>query len=335
MEWAGNAGLVLSGRGGQQSSLNSRSDRFRRHAREEDKAGTSQRAPATRGFDVHRLRRGGTHVWLRGGGAVSPTIRGVLRAHPDGERWCLHALTARSPARWRRARTQSARIPPPSDIAMEEPPLDRFPRLPRAQRVRARAGVNRDRSTRRSWRRPPRSARIARTNARGEICAASAGDRQSPLSRVSIKATTTEKLGFTGRPRGFIPSAAHRPRPRSGLPEHRGAWILFPTRCAAPARRTCSTPTQAPGGPPPSSRRRVLHRRFDSPRSSPTLPPARRRQWERGFVTYSNESDRSSASACPPETIRRTWRGERGDGAGHGGRAPSGRPRGGGHRVSV
>ncbi len=147
------------------------------------------------GFDVHAFTDG-DHVWL--GGVRIPAERGVV-AHSDGD-VVLHALTDAVlgalaegdigdafPAE----RSAMARAPRPTAFSPSRPSACR--RAGRAHRQPRRDGAVRERRG---------SARTGTPSARR--IAAIAG---VPLGAVSVKATTTEQLGFIGRGEGIAAQA--------------------------------------------------------------------------------------------------------------------------------
>ncbi len=146
------------------------------------------------GFDVHAFGEG-DHIWL--GGLRVPHTRGVM-AHSDGD-VILHALT--DALLGALADGDIGTHFPPSDPQWRGASSDRFLAYA-AERVRARGGVidHLDvtllcEAPRLGPHREAMRARIA------EI----AGLR---IDQVSLKATTTEKLGFTGRSEGIAAQAA-------------------------------------------------------------------------------------------------------------------------------
>jgi 2-C-methyl-D-erythritol 4-phosphate cytidylyltransferase/2-C-methyl-D-erythritol 2,4-cyclodiphosphate synthase len=156
------------------------------------------------GFDVHAFGEG-DHVWL--GGLKVPHTRGVV-AHSDGD-VILHALT--DALLGALADGDIGTHFPPSDPQWRGASSDRF-LAHAAERVRAQGGVidHLDvtllcEAPRLGPHREAMRARIA------EI----AGVR---VGQVSLKATTTEKLGFTGRSEGIAAQAAATVR----LPEIAG-----------------------------------------------------------------------------------------------------------------
>lgn len=146
------------------------------------------------GFDVHAFTEG-DHVWL--GGVRIPADRGVL-AHSDGD-VALHALT--DALLGAIADGDIGTHFPPSDEQWRGASSDRF--LAHAcGLVRARGGRI-DHLDITVLAEAPRigAHREAIRTRIAEIC-------DVPLSSVSIKATTTEKLGFVGRAEGLAAQAA-------------------------------------------------------------------------------------------------------------------------------
>ncbi|WP_336489201.1 bifunctional 2-C-methyl-D-erythritol 4-phosphate cytidylyltransferase/2-C-methyl-D-erythritol 2,4-cyclodiphosphate synthase [Methylobacterium nigriterrae] len=160
------------------------------------------------GFDVHAFTTG-DHIWL--GGVRIPADRGVL-AHSDGD-VALHALT--DALLGAIADGDIGTHFPPSDERWRGAASDQF--LAHAvSLVRARGGridhldvTVLAEAPRIGQHREAIRARIA------EIAGV-------PLSCVSIKATTTEKLGFVGRAEGLAAQAAATVR----LPEEESATPL-------------------------------------------------------------------------------------------------------------
>lgn len=146
------------------------------------------------GFDVHAFTQG-DHVWL--GGIRIPADRGVL-AHSDGD-VALHALT--DALLGAIADGDIGTHFPPSDEQWRGASSDRF--LAHAVKLVRERGGRIDHLDITVLAEAPRigahreaiRARIA------EICGV-------PLNAVSIKATTTEKLGFVGRAEGLAAQAA-------------------------------------------------------------------------------------------------------------------------------
>jgi 2-C-methyl-D-erythritol 4-phosphate cytidylyltransferase/2-C-methyl-D-erythritol 2,4-cyclodiphosphate synthase len=146
------------------------------------------------GFDVHAFTEG-DHVWL--GGVRIPADRGVL-AHSDGD-VALHALT--DALLGAIADGDIGTHFPPSDEKWRGASSDQF--LAHAcELVRARGGKI-DHLDITVLAEAPRIGRH-----REEIRARIAAIAGVPLSAVSIKATTTEKLGFVGRAEGLAAQAA-------------------------------------------------------------------------------------------------------------------------------
>jgi 2-C-methyl-D-erythritol 4-phosphate cytidylyltransferase/2-C-methyl-D-erythritol 2,4-cyclodiphosphate synthase len=146
------------------------------------------------GFDVHAFTEG-DHVWL--GGVKIPADRGVL-AHSDGD-VALHALT--DALLGAIADGDIGTHFPPSDEQWRGASSDRF--LAHAvELVRARGGKidHLDITV---------LAEAPRIGAHREAIRARIAEIAGvPLSSVSIKATTTEKLGFVGRAEGLAAQAA-------------------------------------------------------------------------------------------------------------------------------
>ncbi|MGV7029842.1 bifunctional 2-C-methyl-D-erythritol 4-phosphate cytidylyltransferase/2-C-methyl-D-erythritol 2,4-cyclodiphosphate synthase [Methylobacterium symbioticum] len=169
---------------------------------EADRAFSDARNPAmttyvTRlgtGFDVHAFTEG-DHVWL--GGVKIPADRGVL-AHSDGD-VALHALT--DALLGAIADGDIGTHFPPSDERWRGASSDQF--LAHAcALVRARGG----RIDHLDITVLAEAPRIGKH--REAIRARIAEVAGVPLSAVSIKATTTEKLGFVGRAEGLAAQAA-------------------------------------------------------------------------------------------------------------------------------
>ena len=147
------------------------------------------------GFDVHAFGEG-DHVWL--GGVRVPHSRGVI-AHSDGD-VVLHALT--DAILGALADGDIGIHFPPSDPQWKGASSDRFLAYA-ADRVRSRAAASSTISTSPCFARRRGLRRIARP------CAAGLPrSRASRIAHVSLKATTTEKLGFTGRGEGLAAQAA-------------------------------------------------------------------------------------------------------------------------------
>lgn len=146
------------------------------------------------GFDVHAFTEG-DHVWL--GGVKIPADRGVL-AHSDGD-VALHALT--DALLGAIADGDIGTHFPPSDEQWRGASSDRF--LAHAvELVRARGGKidHLDITV---------LAEAPRIGAHREAIRARIAEIAGvPLTSVSIKATTTEKLGFVGRAEGLAAQAA-------------------------------------------------------------------------------------------------------------------------------
>ena len=145
------------------------------------------------GFDVHAFTAG-DHVWL--GGVRIPAERGVL-AHSDGD-VVLHALT--DALLGALAEGDIGMFFPPSDPQWRGASSERFLAFA-AERVRARGGLidNIDVTVLCEEPRVDPWRDLIR-----ETIAAIAG---VPVGAVSVKATTTEKLGFIGRGEGIAAQA--------------------------------------------------------------------------------------------------------------------------------
>ncbi|SDA23772.1 2-C-methyl-D-erythritol 2,4-cyclodiphosphate synthase [Methylobacterium sp. UNC378MF] len=156
------------------------------------------------GFDVHAFTTG-DHVWL--GGVKIPADRGVL-AHSDGD-VALHALT-----------DALLGAIADGDIGTHFPPSDERWRGASSDQFLAHAcGLVRARGGRIDHLDITVLAEAPRIGKhREEIRARIAAIAGVPLSAVSIKATTTEKLGFVGRAEGLAAQAAATVR----LPEEDG-----------------------------------------------------------------------------------------------------------------
>ncbi len=146
------------------------------------------------GFDVHAFTEG-DHVWL--GGVRIPADRGVL-AHSDGD-VVLHALT--DAILGALADGDIGVHFPPSDPQWRGASSDRF-LADAVRRVRERGGVI-DHLDITVLAEAPRIGQH-----REAIRARIAEVAGVPVSAVSIKATTTERLGFVGRAEGLAAQAA-------------------------------------------------------------------------------------------------------------------------------
>jgi 2-C-methyl-D-erythritol 4-phosphate cytidylyltransferase / 2-C-methyl-D-erythritol 2,4-cyclodiphosphate synthase len=145
------------------------------------------------GFDVHAFTDG-DHVWL--GGVRLPAERGVL-AHSDGD-VVLHALT--DAVLGAIAEGDIGMFFPPSDPQWRGASSERFLAFA-AERVRARGGLidNLDATV---------LCEEPRIGPHRELIRATiATIARVPLGAVSVKATTTEKLGFIGRGEGIAAQA--------------------------------------------------------------------------------------------------------------------------------
>jgi 2-C-methyl-D-erythritol 4-phosphate cytidylyltransferase/2-C-methyl-D-erythritol 2,4-cyclodiphosphate synthase len=145
------------------------------------------------GFDVHALTAG-DHVWL--GGVRIPADKGVL-AHSDGD-VVLHALT--DAVLGALAEGDIGMHFPPSDPQWRGASSDRFLAFA-AERIRARGGLIDNLDVTVLCEEP----RVGPH--RALIRATIASIARVPLGAVSVKATTTEKLGFIGRGEGIAAQA--------------------------------------------------------------------------------------------------------------------------------
>ena len=195
-EWAGLDVVVFEG------DLRNRKITQAADLIEADRAFSDPRIPAmttyvTRlgtGFDVHAFTEG-DHVWL--GGVKIPADRGVL-AHSDGD-VALHALT--DALLGAIADGDIGTHFPPSEERWRGASSDQF-LAHAAALVRARGGRI-DHLDITVLAEAPRIGKY-----REAIRARIAEVAGVPLSAVSIKATTTEKLGFVGRAEGLAAQAA-------------------------------------------------------------------------------------------------------------------------------
>ena len=197
-EWAGLAVHVFEG--DQANMKVTHPDDF---AEAERRLGSPLVTRLATGFDVHIFGEG-DHVWL--GGIEVPHERGVV-AHSDGD-VVLHALT--DAVLGALADGDIGTHFPPSDPKWRGASSDRFLAFA-VEKVREAGGIVDHLDATILCERPKvgpyRDAMRARI---AEIAGV-------PLSAVSIKATTTEKLGFTGRGEGIAAQAAATVR----LPEAR------------------------------------------------------------------------------------------------------------------
>ncbi|MDB5591489.1 bifunctional 2-C-methyl-D-erythritol 4-phosphate cytidylyltransferase/2-C-methyl-D-erythritol 2,4-cyclodiphosphate synthase [Enterovirga sp.] len=154
------------------------------------------------GFDVHVFGPGG-HIWL--GGVQVPHDRGVV-AHSDGD-VVLHALT--DALLGTLGEGDIGTHFPPSDPQWRGAASDQFLAFA-AERVRAAGGCIDHLDATILCERPKVGPY---RDAMRQRIAAVAG---LPLGAVSIKATTTERLGFTGRGEGIAAQAAATVRLPSG-----------------------------------------------------------------------------------------------------------------------
>jgi 2-C-methyl-D-erythritol 4-phosphate cytidylyltransferase/2-C-methyl-D-erythritol 2,4-cyclodiphosphate synthase len=190
-EWAGLAVTVFVG-----DPANIKLTRAADFDEAERRLGTTPMSMVTRagtGFDVHAFGDG-DHVWL--GGIRIAHNRGIL-AHSDGD-VVLHALT--DALLGALCDGDIGVHFPPSDPQWRGASSDRFLAFA-AERVRASGGVidHLDVTVLCEWPRigPYRDAIRERIAAVATV----------PLGSVSIKATTTERLGFTGRGEGLAAQA--------------------------------------------------------------------------------------------------------------------------------
>jgi 2-C-methyl-D-erythritol 4-phosphate cytidylyltransferase/2-C-methyl-D-erythritol 2,4-cyclodiphosphate synthase len=146
------------------------------------------------GFDVHAFGEG-DHVWL--GGIKVPHDRGVI-AHSDGD-VILHALT--DAVLGALAEGDIGTHFPPSDPQWRSASSDRFLAYA-VELVRKRGGIVDHLDTTLLCEKPRLGPhREAMRQRIAEIA-------ELRLDQVSLKATTTEKLGFTGRSEGIAAQAA-------------------------------------------------------------------------------------------------------------------------------
>jgi 2-C-methyl-D-erythritol 4-phosphate cytidylyltransferase/2-C-methyl-D-erythritol 2,4-cyclodiphosphate synthase len=146
------------------------------------------------GFDVHAFGPG-DHLWLCG--VKVPHARGFV-AHSDGD-VALHALTDALLAAM--ADGDIGRHFPPSDPQWRGASSDRFLAFA-AERLRRRSGII-DLLDVTILCETPRIGPHAEA-----MRARIAGIAEVPVGRVSVKATTTERLGFTGREEGVAALAS-------------------------------------------------------------------------------------------------------------------------------
>ena len=146
------------------------------------------------GFDVHAFADG-DHVWL--GGRADPAERGVL-AHSDGD-VVLHALT--DAVLGALAEGDIGDVFPAERSAMARRVVRALPRLRGRARQGERAGVIDHLDATVLCEEP-------RIGPHRELMRATiAAIARVPLGAVSVKATTTEKLGFIGRGEGIAAQA--------------------------------------------------------------------------------------------------------------------------------
>jgi 2-C-methyl-D-erythritol 4-phosphate cytidylyltransferase/2-C-methyl-D-erythritol 2,4-cyclodiphosphate synthase len=192
MEWAGATVHIFEGDGGNVKLTNPRD--FDEAERRLAGKGAGMITRVGTGFDVHTFTDG-DHIWL--GGVRIPHTKGVL-AHSDGD-VVLHALT--DALLGAIASGDIGTHFPPSDPQWRGASSDRF--LDHAAKeVRSRGGVIDHLDVTVLCERP----RIgAHREPMRERIAAIVG---ISVENVSIKATTTERMGFTGREEGLAAQAA-------------------------------------------------------------------------------------------------------------------------------
>jgi 2-C-methyl-D-erythritol 4-phosphate cytidylyltransferase/2-C-methyl-D-erythritol 2,4-cyclodiphosphate synthase len=192
VEWTGAAVHVFDGDGGNVKLTNPRD--FEEAERRLAGKGTSMITRVGTGFDVHAFTEG-DHVWL--GGLKIPHDKGVL-AHSDGD-VVLHALT--DALLGAVGCGDIGTHFPPSDPQWKGASSDRF-LAHAAHEVRSRGGKIDHLDVTVLCERPRVGAH--REPMRERIAAIVA----IPVENVSIKATTTERMGFTGREEGLAAQAA-------------------------------------------------------------------------------------------------------------------------------
>ncbi len=192
MEWAGATVHLFDGDGGNVKLTNPPD--FEEAERRLAGRGENMITRVGTGFDVHTFTEG-DHIWL--GGLKIPHSKGVL-AHSDGD-VVLHALT--DALLGTIACGDIGTHFPPSDPQWKGASSDLFLEHA-AKEVRERGGKIDHLDVTVLCERP----RIgAHRDAMRERIAAIVG---IPVENVSIKATTTEKMGFTGREEGLAAQAA-------------------------------------------------------------------------------------------------------------------------------
>jgi 2-C-methyl-D-erythritol 4-phosphate cytidylyltransferase/2-C-methyl-D-erythritol 2,4-cyclodiphosphate synthase len=192
MEWAGATVQVFDGHGGNVKLTSPRD--FEDAERRLTRAGESMITRVGTGFDVHTFTDG-DHIWL--GGLKIPHTKGVL-AHSDGD-VVLHALT--DALLGAIACGDIGTHFPPSDPQWKGASSDRFLDHAAAE-VRSRGGRIDHLDVTVLCERP----RVG--SHREEMRERIASIVGIPVDNVSIKATTTEKMGFTGREEGLAAQAS-------------------------------------------------------------------------------------------------------------------------------
>ena len=290
-EWAGHRVSVFEGEAGNVKLTTNddfaRAEMLRHAALADVRTGN--------GFDVHAFA-GGDHVML--GGVRIPHSRGVT-GHSDAD-VALHALV--DAILGALAEGDIGQHFPPSDPQWKGASSDRFLAFA-CDRVRARGGIIANLDVTVVCEAPRVSPH---RDAMRERIAAIAG---VSVSRVAIKATTSEKLGFTGRGEG------HR-----GHGDGDGAAAV--ERAVIEARFARSGEARAGALPRPRLARRhgrILHRRpcCRGTDRDPGLLGRRRSRFRHLFGRrQAGDARRAGGDA---QTIRR---GERADGKSHGRRRP-------------
>jgi 2-C-methyl-D-erythritol 4-phosphate cytidylyltransferase/2-C-methyl-D-erythritol 2,4-cyclodiphosphate synthase len=192
MEWAGATVHIFDGDGGNVKLTSARD--FDEAERRLAGRGDNMITRVGTGFDVHTFTEG-DHIWL--GGLKIPHTKGVL-AHSDGD-VVLHALT--DALLGAIACGDIGTHFPPSDPQWKGASSDRFLDHAAAE-VRSRGGRIDHLDVTVLCERP----RVgAHREAMRERIAAIVG---IPVDSVSIKATTTERMGFTGREEGLAAQAS-------------------------------------------------------------------------------------------------------------------------------
>lgn len=184
-EWAGHCVFVFPGEA-ENVKLTTPDDFFRAEAKLLEHLSDIRTG---QGFDVHAFGEG-DHVWL--GGVKVPHDRGLV-GHSDAD-VLLHAIT--DAVLGAIADGDIGAHFPPSDPQWRGASSDRFLRHA-VERVAARGGKLANIDATLICERP--KVGPYREAIRGKI----AEIAQLPLDRVAVKATTTERLGFTGRQEGI------------------------------------------------------------------------------------------------------------------------------------